>query len=199
MSTPKKYDQTFRYLDLREIFQLREEASLDDWPAPGFFLRSDGIYVKSPEEYRDLGLLFEEVKALCEHPLGDYTKPVLPLPCTSDALYTFLEEYGCLDVGNWFDETNKKWVSPVFSFLRPALLSSGPRVPKQRTQEEHILMLIKEAGFSPTQLPKWKSNGPGVKAQVKVQALKDTSTFSTKSFELAWQRLRDDGRIAEQQ
>lgn len=197
MKNSLNYHKPVNYLVLREIFQIATDASLDNWPAPGFFLRSDGIYVKSPEEYLGLGLHYEDVKTLCEHPSGDYTKPALPLPCTPSALYTFLEESGCLDVGDWFDEASGKWVSPVADFLEPFALSTKAPPPKQRAQEERILELIREAGHSPTELPPWEPKKDGAKAEVRRLALKERALFTSKSYDLAWQRLRDDGRIAD--
>ncbi len=67
---------------------------------------------------------------------------------------------------------------------------STRRIPEQRSQEQEILRVISTLGHMPDALPKWAAGKPGVKAEVRVQL-----TFSTKVFDLAWERLRAEGAI----
>jgi len=66
---------------------------------------------------------------------------------------------------------------------------------KQRRQEQKILDLLKHQGFNPIDLPYREPGKRGVKSGTKNMALQDTSLFTEKSFENAWQRLRDERRV----
>lgn len=70
-------------------------------------------------------------------------------------------------------------------------------LPKQRAQEDRIIELLKSLKHDPLKLPS-KSNGlPGVKAAIKKLALSEKSLFTNKTFDTAWQRLRDEARISD--
>ncbi|WP_288129995.1 hypothetical protein [Accumulibacter sp.] len=65
--------------------------------------------------------------------------------------------------------------------------------PAQRLQEQEILRVIAELGYSACELPPQSAGMPGVKAKVR-QNLK----FSRAVFDKAWNRLRRDKAIREQ-
>jgi hypothetical protein len=66
-----------------------------------------------------------------------------------------------------------------------------------RAQERRILEIIRALGYDPKNLPKNKSGRPGVKAAVRKAAGKALFQ-SGKVFDLAWERLRNDGSILDQ-
>lgn len=68
---------------------------------------------------------------------------------------------------------------------------------KQRVQELRILELLFEQGYEALRLPPRVQGKRGTKAAIKRLALSEPAVFTDKSFELAWQRLRDAGEIAE--
>lgn len=63
---------------------------------------------------------------------------------------------------------------------------------QQRFQENEILRVICELGFTATKLPQWRAGKGGVKAQVRSKL-----KFPVKVFNKAWERLRADGSIKE--
>jgi hypothetical protein len=65
---------------------------------------------------------------------------------------------------------------------------------QQRHQENEILRVVRELGHNPKNLPKQKAGAPGVKATVRAK-LKGLG--SKKVFDLAWERLRKSGEIAD--
>lgn len=67
---------------------------------------------------------------------------------------------------------------------------------KQRTQERRILELITGLGYAPSNLPARTLGKGGAKAEIKKMAMLEPKLFSKKTFDTAWQRLRDDGDIA---
>ncbi len=66
---------------------------------------------------------------------------------------------------------------------------------RQRFQEQEIIRALNEFGYDPQAIPKWKAGERGVKSTIR-EALK-TNNWSDKVFDKAWQRLRDNGEIAE--
>lgn len=68
---------------------------------------------------------------------------------------------------------------------------------KQPAQEARILELLIAAGFDPLNLPVVKRGKLTAKSPIKKQAIKERLLFSSGSFDDAWQRLRDDGRLIE--
>jgi len=71
----------------------------------------------------------------------------------------------------------------------------SPTIPRQRAQEIRILELVATMGFNPLGLPSRKPGARGVKAEAKKLALREPAVFTGKTFDTAWQRLRDDGRL----
>lgn len=69
--------------------------------------------------------------------------------------------------------------------------------PKQRTQEERIIELLRAQGHNPRLLPKREDGKRGAKADIKVLALREPALFSESSFIKAWDRLREHGEISE--
>lgn len=68
---------------------------------------------------------------------------------------------------------------------------------KMHAQEKAILDEIKKLGYdNPRKLPKHKSGGKGVRAEVKASIGKDQLFRSTTAFKHAWDRLLEDGFIA---
>ena len=67
---------------------------------------------------------------------------------------------------------------------------------KMRAQEVRIIELLKAQGHDPLFLPARKKEGPGVKAFIKVIALREPALFSDSSFNKAWDRLSGRKEIA---
>jgi hypothetical protein len=63
-------------------------------------------------------------------------------------------------------------------------------VPRFTAQEAAILHAIRSRGHDPLALPKHPNGKPGVKAEIRALCLGRKDTFSTRSFEKAWERLR---------
>jgi hypothetical protein len=69
---------------------------------------------------------------------------------------------------------------------------------KLRDQGKAILLEIRNQGHDPKNLPKSKPNAPGVKAKVRAVLQKPSGLFNgPKVFDKAWERLREDGDIAD--
>lgn len=92
---------------------------------------------------------------------------------------------------------NQLLLPVVVSHTGP-LVAAGTSVPlpRQRAQEKRILELIEAAGHDALKLPKSERGKKGIKSTVKVLALKEPALFTPNSFDKAWQRLREDGRLA---
>ena len=73
---------------------------------------------------------------------------------------------------------------------------TAPPLPKQRAQESRILELLELQGYSPKSLPQRAPGKPGPKSGTRKQALSERQLFSPKSFDTAWQRLRDADSIS---
>ena len=84
---------------------------------------------------------------------------------------------------NWLKRNNYCDIADLFKFTLPAQISNKP-IPAQINQEQEILRVIKELGFSPTKLPANTPGKPGVKAAVRAKL-----TFPHKVFNKAWERL----------
>lgn len=69
---------------------------------------------------------------------------------------------------------------------------------KSKTQEEEILRILSELGYNPRELPKHPNGHKGTKSEVKERALENPGIFTKVSFNNAWQRLRNEGAIAEE-
>lgn len=67
---------------------------------------------------------------------------------------------------------------------------------KQSAQEQRILELIEGASHDALKLPISEPGKKGIKSNIKAKALALPSLFTANSFDKAWQRLRDDGRLA---
>jgi len=84
---------------------------------------------------------------------------------------------------------------PLSKTLEPSM---SPRS-KQRKQENVILAHLRQEGWNPGALPKNRSGKPGVKMAVRLALLQHRALFrSLKTFNLAWERLRQSGQIADQ-
>lgn len=73
---------------------------------------------------------------------------------------------------------------------------------KMIRQEEMIISCLLDLGYDPKKLPMQTSGLPGVKSKVKNVLMPNsqtTSTFTIKSFDKAWERLRSSRRIGENQ
>jgi hypothetical protein len=75
-----------------------------------------------------------------------------------------------------------------------AVVTSAPPL-KQPAQEKRILELLAAQGHDPLNLPNRAPGKSGVKAEVKKLALKEPALFNKNTFDTAWQRIRDDGRV----
>ena len=70
-------------------------------------------------------------------------------------------------------------------------------LPKQRVQELRLIELLKSQHYDPLKMPLREPGKGGAKAEVRKLALLESKLFTTKSFDIAWQRLRDDGSIVD--
>lgn len=78
------------------------------------------------------------------------------------------------------------------SVKNAAIAVTAPPLPKQRAQENRILELLELKGYSPKSLPQRVPGKPGPKSGTRKQALAEPKMFpSAKTFDTAWQRLRD--------
>lgn len=68
---------------------------------------------------------------------------------------------------------------------------------KQRLQEDRILEILKQSGYSALNLPPRPIGRSGVKAEVSKIALVDKGMFSASSFKHAWERLLSDKHLIE--
>lgn len=76
-----------------------------------------------------------------------------------------------------------------------ASISIWDGLPKQQAQEEHILAILTHRGLDAKKLPARVKGKKGTKAGIRSLALGQPKLFTKSSFEKAWQRLRDDGRL----
>lgn len=108
---------------------------------------------------------------------------------TRDQLRVLVSELDRL-MPYWLDGTPTPQEAPVHP--TPEKHNAAP---KQLAQEVRILDLLADGGYVPTDLPSRKAGKSGVKALIKVKALAVPSMFTANSFDKAWQRLRDEGRL----
>jgi len=86
-TTPKKIG----YGDFVQIFKIGS-AEVDNWD--NFEVRSNGVYVKNPESYKDCFLTPDELATLTAHPIGNLSEPALAFPCSKKELIRFIDFYG---------------------------------------------------------------------------------------------------------
>ena len=67
---------------------------------------------------------------------------------------------------------------------------------KQLAQGNRILELLKSKGHDPLNLADRKAGKRGAKSEIRTLALSEPALFTKKTFNNAWQSLRDDGRVA---
>lgn len=70
-------------------------------------------------------------------------------------------------------------------------------LPQLRAQELRIQELISELGHKPGHLPVSKKGVRGIKADIRALALRESSMFTQSTFNKAWQRLRDDDTLVD--
>lgn len=68
-------------------------------------------------------------------------------------------------------------------------------LPRQRAQENRIVELLRAQGHDPLALPAREPGKSGAKAEIKILALLEPALFTHKTFDTAWQRVREDGRV----
>lgn len=80
-----------------------------------------------------------------------------------------------------------------------ATAKKGEPVSRATAQESAIIDAIKKRNLNPEHLPARERGARTVKAEIRTELLKQTSIFQSKRiFDTAWQRLRDQGRIADE-
>jgi len=77
--------------------------------------------------------------------------------------------------------------------LTPEAATKVVAVQRNASQDALVLRKLRELGFDPKALPKAKPGKPGVRNAVR----KALGGFSDSVFKKSWQRLRNDGEIAE--
>lgn len=101
---------------------------------------------------------------------------------------------------SWIDGYMEATAQPaprVAVTARDAIKPTVAPMPRQIAQEERILELIKAGGHDALKLPSPEPGKKGIKSSIKKQALSEPSMFSANSFDKAWQRVRDDGKLNE--
>jgi hypothetical protein len=88
------------------------------------------------------------------------------------------------------------WVRHNTATPAPVAVVSSVAPPKQRAQESRILELLTAQGYVPMRLSQRTPGKPGPKAEIRTLALTEPALFSAKSFEKAWERLRNEGAVA---
>ena len=191
----------------------RELASLPQLYAYDWIkLTGVGIGHHGPYSVSDKGVFFEkwsneqiqgaDLDWQEEMLLDNQTAPDLIFPCTPAELTSFVENAIGLHQFSLPDIFRQR-VQSSLVVLSPEQAGTTNRnsiakkpmerhVYAQRKQEDDILDVIKSLGYIANSIPKWKTGCRGVKSIVK-----EKMSLSTKVFDLAWERLRKDGRIAD--
>ena len=131
-------------------------------------------------EHLAKGIALEEVAK--KQLLAEYASKLAPL----------YESIGLRSDGKSMDAPGLR-VTPVMNEI---LRTTAP-IPKQRAQEFRILELLQSKGHDALKLPNWEPGKGGVKSSIRKLALLETALFTKKTFDSTWQRLRDDGRMAD--
>ncbi len=105
-------------------------------------------------------------------PNGEYLKVAPPIRVISSDLRFKRDELNELALTLKTANSNSNQTSP-----KP--------LSRQSFQEQEILRVIKELGFDPKSIPKWRAGKPGLKA-----AVREKLNFTVNIFEAAWERLR---------
>ncbi|WP_254616950.1 hypothetical protein [Burkholderia cepacia] len=116
-------------------------------------------------------------------------------------LRTFYDRVDAIDINNLLDrhpEWRVTYRLPVAETRAARIHVIEPEHPlskpplQQQHQESEILRKIRDLGVDPKNLPKQKPGKPGIKSAVRTKL-----PFSEKVFDLAWERLRKNGEIAD--
>lgn len=99
---------------------------------------------------------------------------------------------GCAAAWSELFERQAAEAGPVCQTATDATKTTAKPVPAQRLQEQEVLRVIAELGYTANSLPKTKAGKSGVKAIVKQKL-----NYSTGVFNKAWERLRGCGDIAD--
>lgn len=120
---------------------------------------------------------------------GDSSKLLLDKLATKTAGYPRID---LCSLKNWAHEVLQ------ISILDELNIGKPPKpAPKMRDQERAILDAIKKLGHNPQALPINSPGKPGVKSQVKKDIRHEPLFRSDKTFEKAWERLRDEGSVVD--
>ncbi|WP_330985951.1 MULTISPECIES: hypothetical protein [Enterobacterales] len=205
--------------DLMSIFQIASHEC-KDWPAPNLTLKEDGIWVERPSDTPEAirnALTIEEFNALFEHPTGDYTVPVLAIPCSPEEFIHFMctqeiFEFGEFDkhkLKNIAKDNQNVMMTSLINSLRITLANkikshftgnqrdeSDNKVSIKTRQETQIIATLKNLGHIPVKLP--KNNGKrGVKNEVWMQ-IKTTFIGNKNSFDRRWKTMRNEGILSDE-
>ncbi|CPH56379.1 Uncharacterised protein [Burkholderia pseudomallei] len=94
-----------------------------------------------------------------------------------------------------YDASPEAYMPPDF----PPSETPEKRLGQQRSQEEAILRHLGQHGWTARALPRAEAGKRGVKAAVRSALSLDRRLFrSAKTFDMAWERLRQSGEIADQ-
>lgn len=132
---------------------------------------------------------------------------ILPMLAIVPEHARLAQDVGLADFAVWAAST-MKWADlpPQFVAISAAVLPAAPvvneiakttaPVPKLRAQENRILELLENKQYDALHLPIRAAGKSGVKSVIRVLALSEPALFTPKTFNSAWQRLRDDCRVA---
>lgn len=95
----------------------------------------------------------------------------------------------------WRDDVNE-WLKSRHPFEWVLQNTSGTR---QQVQEQLIIDELQRMGYKPCAIPKYRPGHKGIKAAVKKVLVSHREFHGTTTFDKAWDRLRNTGKIADSQ
>lgn len=205
-----------KMIDLMSIFDI-EPRDCNNWPVPNMTLREDGIWADRPSDMPEKikhALTIEEFNALFDHPTGDYTAPVLKIPCSSEDFINFMCTQEIFDFGEFekykqknnstdnqqvMMENLKKSLRHTLTNKIKIYISNVQKddiedIPSMKVRQERIIISsIINLGYAPLELP--INNGKrGVKYEVwkeiKSQYIGDRNGFNNR-----WKTMREEGKL----
>lgn len=175
-------------------------------PLNGLFMYQQAAReIADAEDWSDARLVALEAEMLCA--INDHVLPVRDRSTGMEAKHDAWDALKLVtvdDVNEWLERKRVpyRWklqstvTQPQAALVVAEGASGGVAPPKQRTQENRIVELLTAQGYNPLMLPSRVPGKPGPKAEIKKLALLEPALFTAKTFDTAWQRARDDGRVS---